>query len=151
MPEKIACSVLVSPAGLKLGSKLKMMQQILLPILMLNISSSQKHLQTIADVMSSKSMKEIDKNIIGEIFKYVKLEQDMPKITEKNELINYFSPTLIVAGNNDIFFSAEALIKNSKEVTNNLETRVYNTAHFPDQVTLVQINNDIKQFLSNNY
>lgn len=39
--------------------------------------------------MSANSMKEVDKRIIGYIFKYIKLEQEMPKLTEKKELISY--------------------------------------------------------------
>ncbi|WP_052675873.1 alpha/beta hydrolase [Paenibacillus sp. IHBB 10380] len=96
MPEKIACSVLVAPSGLQLGSKMKMIHKILLPMILFKMNSSQKQLQKIADVMSFNSMKEIDKNIIGEIFTHVKLEQDMPKLTEKRELLNYSSPTMVL-------------------------------------------------------
>ncbi|MGM0884928.1 MAG: alpha/beta fold hydrolase [Bacillota bacterium] len=151
MPEKIACSVLVAPSGLKLGSKIKMIQKILLPMILFNMSSSQKQLQRIADVMSSRSMKEMDKNIIGEIFKHVKLEQEMPKLTDKRELLNYFSPTLVLAGKEDIFFPAEKVIKTSEEIITNLVTTSYDMGHFPDEVSLMEINTSIKQFLAGNY
>jgi hypothetical protein len=55
------------------------------------------------------SMKEIDKQIIGDVFKYSKLEQEMPKLTEKKELVDYKSPTLIIAGKKDIFFPGSPL------------------------------------------
>jgi hypothetical protein len=45
-----------------------MIQKILLPMILFKIKSSQRQLQKIADVMSFNSMKEIDTNIIGEIF-----------------------------------------------------------------------------------
>jgi pimeloyl-ACP methyl ester carboxylesterase len=151
MPEKIACSVLVAPSGLKLGSKMKMIQKILLPMILFNMNSSQKQLQKIADVMSDKSMKEIDKNIIGEIFTHVKLEQDMPKLTEKRELLNYSSPTLVFAGKKDIFFPEEKVIKTAEEIISNLVTTVYEMGHFPSEEFLKKINNDIKQFLAVNY
>ncbi|WP_258199916.1 alpha/beta fold hydrolase [Paenibacillus endoradicis] len=109
MPEKISCSVLVSPAGIQLGSKMKMIQKILLPMMLFNMTSSQKQLQKISDVMSYHTMKSIDKLIIGEIFTHVKLEQDMPKLTESEELISYLSPTMVIVGNQDIFFPSEKL------------------------------------------
>lgn len=148
MPEKIACSVLVAPSGLKLGSKMKMIQKILLPMILFNMNSSQKQLQKIADVMSFKSMKEIDKNIIGEIFTHVKLEQDMPKLTEKRELLNYSSPTLVLAGRKDIFFPDEKVIKKAEEIISNLVTTTYEMGHFPSEEFLKKMNNDIKQFLA---
>ncbi|WP_211748192.1 alpha/beta hydrolase [Paenibacillus sp. Marseille-Q4541] len=151
LPEKIACSVLVSPSGLKLGSKIKMIQKILVPMLLFQMNSSQKQLQNIADSMSSNSMKEIDKNIIGEIFKHVKLEQDMPKLTEKNELFSYHAPTLVLAGKEDIFFPESRVILTAKEIISNIETITYDMGHFPSEEILIRINDDIKRFLDNNY
>ena len=115
------------------------------------INSSQKHLQKIADVMSSKSMKEIDKNIIGDIFTHTKLEQDMPKLTEKKELLNYSSPTLVLTGANDIFFPSDKIIKTAEEIIVNLESNVYEMGHFPSEEFLKKINNDIQRFLAIHY
>lgn len=151
IPEKIACSVLLAPSGLKLGSKIKMIQKILLPMILFNMNSSQKQLQKIADVMSYNSMKEVDKNVIGEIFKHVKLVQDMPKLTEKRELLKYSSPTLVLVGKEDIFFPAEKVIKSSEKIIPNLVTATYDMGHFPDEESLMEINTTIKQFLADNY
>ncbi|MED4601048.1 alpha/beta hydrolase [Paenibacillus validus] len=149
LPEKIACSVLVAPSGLKLGSKMKMIQKILIPMIGFTISSSQKQLQKIADTMSFNSMKEIDKNIIGDIFTHVKLEQDMPKITEKRELVNYSSPTMVLAGTKDIFFPSEKVIAAAEAIIPNLAAAtVYEMGHFPSEPFLQKINSDIKQFLT---
>lgn len=151
MPEKIACSVLLAPSGLILGSKIKMIQKILLPMILFKMNSSQKQLQKIADVMSSSSMKEVDKNIIGEIFQHVILEQDMPKLTEKKELLKYFSPTLVLAGKEDIFFPAEKVIQTSEEIITKLVKVTFSMGHFPDEESLMEINTTIKQFLADNY
>ncbi|WP_307205009.1 alpha/beta fold hydrolase [Paenibacillus harenae] len=82
MPERIACSVLVAPSGLEIGSKLTMIKKILLPLILFNRTSSDNQLQNIADAMSHHSMDELDKQILGELFTSVKLEQNMPKQTE---------------------------------------------------------------------
>lgn len=152
MPEKIACSVLVAPSGLKLGSKVAMIRKILLPMILFNLSSSQRPLQSIADAMSSGSMKEMDKQIIGDIFKHTKLEQDMPKLTEKRELLNYSSPTLVVAGTGDIFFPAEQIVSTAQDVIPNVtKSVVYDMGHFPSEEFLAKMNSEIRHFLSVNY
>ncbi|SHM73581.1 alpha/beta fold hydrolase [Gracilibacillus kekensis] len=152
LPEKIDCAVLVSPAGIKLGSKLKMIKDILRPLALYNITSSEKHLQAIADKMSANSMKDIDKQIIGDVFQHVKLEQDMPKLTDKKELENFKAPTLVIAGLKDVFFPENKLRSRTQEIIPNLTAfKSYDMGHFPSEAYLEKMNVEIKQFLSNNY
>ncbi|MBP3953347.1 alpha/beta hydrolase [Bacillus sp. YZJH907-2] len=152
MPEKIDCAVLVSPAGFRLGSKLKMIKEILIPLVLFNLTSSQKYLIEITGRMSASSMKEIDKIIIGDVFKHVKLEQDMPKLTEKDELSNYQAPTLVIAGKKDVFFPQSKIYKAAKEIIPNLKGFItYGMGHFPSEVHLVNINKEIKEFLKLHY
>ncbi|MGM8364900.1 alpha/beta fold hydrolase [Virgibacillus sp. W0181] len=152
MPEKVDCSVLVCPAGIRLGSKLSMIKSILLPLIMFQVTSSEKYLQKITDNMSVNCMKHLDKQIIGDIFKYVKLEQDMPKLTEKKELTNYNAPTLVIAGEKDVFFPESKLKPTAMEIISNLvDFKTYNMGHFPSMEHLLQINKDIRQFLATHY
>ncbi|WP_270171435.1 alpha/beta fold hydrolase [Paenibacillus sp. SYP-B4298] len=148
IPDKIDCSVLVSPAGISLGSKLRMMKEILLPLILFNTTSSQKYLNKITDTMSDRSMKEMDKKIIGDVFKYIRLEQEMPKLTTKEELSQFSSPTLIIAGTKDIFFPETRLNKVAHEIVPNLIAfKTYDMGHFPSGENLKKINNDIIEFL----
>ncbi|MBS4218441.1 alpha/beta hydrolase [Bacillus sp. FJAT-49711] len=152
LPDKIDCSILVSPSGISLGSKIRMIKDILLPLILFNMTSSEKYLQKITSIMSDNSMKEIDKKIIGDIFKYIKLEQDMPKLTVAKELANYNSPTLIIAGEKDVFFPKRKVKKAAKEIIPNLlEFKDYNMGHFPSEEHLVKINKDIIDFLTVHY
>ncbi|KEZ47528.1 alpha/beta fold hydrolase [Metabacillus indicus] len=152
MPDKIDCSVLVSPAGISLGSKVKMIQKILLPLVLFHGTSSKKHLDKITDTMSDHSMKEIDKRIIGDVFKYVRLEQDMPKLTTKEELLDYKAPTLVIAGTKDIFFPESRLKKATKEIIPNLTAfKSYDMGHFPSEEQLKEINHDLAEFLKMYY
>ncbi|PIH55448.1 alpha/beta fold hydrolase [Paenibacillus sp. LK1] len=151
IPDRIACSVLVAPAGLAVGSKIKMAQDIVLPLVTYKMTSSPTSLQKIADIMSCSCMKEIDKNIIGKIFKYVSLEQDMPKLTEQDELVNYTSPTLLLVGEKDVFFPADKVIERAQKIIPNVKAIKYDTGHFPSQDVLKQMNQEIQQFLQKNY
>ncbi|MFC4322556.1 alpha/beta fold hydrolase [Litchfieldia salsa] len=152
MPDKIDCAILVSPAGICLGSKLKMINDILVPLVLFNLTSSEKSLNRIAGNMSVNSMKEIDKAIIGDVFKHVSLEQDMPKLTEKQELTNYKSPTLVIAGQDDVFFPASKINKKAKDIISNLTgLKIYDMGHFPSEGDLVLMNNEIQTFLKEHY
>ncbi|WP_234969328.1 alpha/beta fold hydrolase [Bacillus massilinigeriensis] len=102
--------------------------------------------------MSDNSMREIDKKIIGDVFKYIRLEQEMPKLTTKRELSHYSSPTLIIAGKKDIFFPASRLNKVAREIIPNLITfKTYNMGHFPSEEHLIKINSDVVEFLKDYY
>lgn len=152
MPEKIDCAALVSPAGIRLGSKIKMVKNILLPLILFNSTSSPKYLNKITGIMSDDSMKERDTKIIGDVFKYTNLEQDMPKMTTREELLKYSSPTIIIAGKKDIFFPASSLQKAAKEIIPNLVAfKTYDMGHFPSEDYLMKINDDIGEFLKSHY
>jgi pimeloyl-ACP methyl ester carboxylesterase len=152
MPEKIDCAVLVSPPGIQLGSKGRMIKDILLPLMLYKASKTQKYLDRIADVMSSGSMKELDRDIIGEVFKFVKLEQDMPKLTEKRELQNYSCPTLVITGERDIFFPGSRLKEKAEEIIPNLVSfKTLEMGHFPSAGYLREINGEIIDFLQVHY
>lgn len=152
MPERIACSVLVSPAGIRLGSKLKMINDILIPLGLYHATSSNKHLTKLTDKMSGGQMKQADRTIIGDIFRYVRLEQDMPKLTTKQELSEYHSPTLVIAGTNDIFFPESRVKKTAQEIIPDLTAfKAYEMGHFPAEEQLVKINEEITAFLKSHY
>ncbi|TWT14591.1 alpha/beta fold hydrolase [Planomicrobium sp. CPCC 101079] len=149
MPEKIACAVLVAPAGLKLGSKTAMIRKILLPLMFYSRTFSTKNLTKITDAMSANSMQALDKDIIGEVFKNVKLEQEMPKLTKKKELLNYQAPTLLIAGEHDIFFPSDVVIKTAANVIPNLiKCCAYDMAHFPSESCKEKMGQEVKGFLS---
>lgn len=151
-PQRIACAVLAAPAGISLGSKTKMIKEIMMPLLLYKISGSKKHLASIANAMSWGSMKAMDRKIIRMIFKYVSLEQDMPKLTTKSELKHYHSPTLLIAGKTDIFFPEDALLKKAVPLFGNLlEWRAYDMGHFPSSSHIEIINRDIVAFLAAHY
>ncbi|WP_058308182.1 alpha/beta fold hydrolase [Gracilibacillus massiliensis] len=152
LPEKIECAVLVAPAGIKLGSKMKMIKDILLPLMRFKVSSSQKSLQTIADNMSNSSMKDIDRDIIGDVLKYVKLEQNMPKLTDENELKDYKAPTLVIAGKRDVYFPEKQLRNRAQTIIPNLiDFKSYDMGHFPSEEYLIKINQEISDFLEAYY
>jgi pimeloyl-ACP methyl ester carboxylesterase len=152
MPERIQCAVLVAPAGISLGSKIKMIKEILVPMIFYKINGSVKSLRKIADVMSSNSMKELDESIIGNIFKHTTLEQEMPKLTTAEELRDYSAPTLVITGTEDVFFPGNKISQKAEGLLGDwLELKQYQMGHFPSTAQLETIDTDIKEFLKNHY
>lgn len=147
MPNKIKKAVLVSPAGIQLGSKAVMIKKILLPLLLFNFTRKREFLTRLTDDMSLKTMKNIDRDIIGEIFYSTRLEQDMPKLTEKSELTHYSAPTLVIAGEDDVFFPASKLEEKVKEILPFAEYKSFRMGHFPSEDDLKTINHVILEFL----
>ncbi|MEW9051618.1 MAG: alpha/beta hydrolase [Neobacillus sp.] len=152
MPERITCAILVCPAGIQLGSKWEMIKKILVPLMLYKITDKKSQMNKIADYMSEQSMKELDKEIISHIFKHVKLEQDMPKLTTKEELVHYSSPTMVITGRNDVFFPADKVSHRAKEIIPNLKKiETVDMGHFPSEPHLVHINSVIGDFLNTYY
>jgi pimeloyl-ACP methyl ester carboxylesterase len=152
MPEKIECAVLVAPAGVSLGSKLKMIKKILVPLLFYKMNGSSKSLKQIANVMSHNSMSSLDESIIGNIFKFTSLEQEMPKLTTAEELENYKAPTLVITGTEDVFFPESKISQKTAGLFGKqLELKRYNMGHFPSNEYLEKIDHDIKMFLKKHY
>lgn len=151
IPERIACSVLVAPAGLAVNSKMKTAHDITLPLVKYRMTSSPASLQKITDNLSWHCMKEADKNLIGKIFKYVSLEQDLPKLAEREELENYTSPTLLLVGEKDVFFPGDKCIDRAQKIIPNVQAIKYDTGHFPSEDVLREMNAEIQQFLNKHY
>lgn len=152
MPQKIDCSILVSPAGIRLGAKVRMMKKILLPLFLFKATADEKYIESITGIMSDHQMKRADRQIIADIFRHVKLEHEMPKLTEKKELMQYYAPTLVIAGKKDIFFPESSLREAVKEIIPNLSAfKAIDMGHFPNEEHLQLINVEMKHFLEARY
>ncbi|MBT2680277.1 alpha/beta fold hydrolase [Bacillus sp. ISL-35] len=151
-PERVQCAVFVSPAGIILGSKLEMIRKILIPMLSYKMNGSAKSLKKIANRMSLNSMSQLDEQIIGNIFKYTTLEQEMPKLTTTEEVKDYHAPTLVIAGTEDIFFPGEKIFQKAEGLfSQQLEIKSYQMGHFPSPENLIKIDTDIRAFLKKHY
>jgi len=70
---------------------------------------------------------EIDKEsmiMVRSSFENVKVKSGMPGNVKKNDLKQYKSPTLIIAGEKDVIFPGKKVIKRGKRIIANLETYI---------------------------
>lgn len=147
---RINCAVLLAPAGIAYGSFYDMIKDIFLPFTLFHATSSDQYLTQITSALSNNKMKKQDVEIIKDIFRYTKLEKNMPKLTTKAEPQNYQSPTLIIVGQDDVFFPANRLKKRANHIIPNLiDFKSYQMGHYPSADDLIKINEDIQDFLQN--
>lgn len=99
--------------------------------------------------MFTGEIDEMTKQVTGAVFRYVKLETKMPRWANKKELIKYKSPTIILAGEKDIFFPAQRVITRAKEIIPNLVAAesISDLGHIPSMNMLNYINDRIIRFI----
>ncbi|MBB3113446.1 pimeloyl-ACP methyl ester carboxylesterase [Paenibacillus phyllosphaerae] len=149
MPERIACAILVNPAGMIAGPTGRMIRDVLVPLLGYRLFRSSASLNRIADAMAIGAIDDEESRVLGEILQYVKLERNMPKLVDTEELFYYRAPTLVLASSRDLFFPGEEVAKRAKEVIPNLAgSIVYEGGHFPPPQVKRRMNDDIQRFLA---
>lgn len=76
----------------------------------------------------------------------------MPKLTTRDELAHFSAPTLIIAGEEDIFFSENKVKKSAEQIVPNLIAFYsFNMGHFPSENQLQTINHTIQNFFEKYY
>jgi len=148
-PDRISRAVLLVPSGIATGSMAKMMFKIVFPMLMYRAFPSEKRLRKTVKPMVSGEIDKISLDVIGSIFRYVRLETKMPKLTTEDELADFKAPTIVFTSERDIFFPSGKVNPKVKQIIPNLialETLKGN-GHFPSKESLVFINKKIRKFI----
>lgn len=148
-PERISKAVLFVPSGIATGSISRMIFKIFIPMLMYQLFPTDKRLLKAVSPMFSGAVDEFAVEVTGAVYLHYKLETKMPRLTTEEELKNYTAPTLVLAGEKDIFFPAEKIIPRAKEIIPNLIAAVClkGEGNFPAIKNLGYINERILRFL----
>lgn len=148
-PERISKAVLFIPSGIATGSISRMIFKIFIPMLMYQLFPTDKRLLKAVSPMFSGAVDEFAVEVTGAVYLHYKLETKMPRLTTEEELKNYTVPTLVLAGEKDIFFPAEKIIPRAKEIIPNLIAAecLKGEGHFPAIESLGYINERILRFL----
>lgn len=122
-PQKIDKAVLIVPAGINNAVPISSMKM-LIPLLQYRITKQEKYLVKTALYMALREdvLDEDTINILKDSFNNVKIKAAMPTNIEKKRLINYFSPTLIIAGENDCLFPARKVLRRARQIIPNCQT-----------------------------
>jgi pimeloyl-ACP methyl ester carboxylesterase len=146
-PDLIDKLLLAIPSGIAKGS-IKDQIKLLIPYLRFRFRPTDKNMIR----MSSLIMTRFDQErieLLQAIFKHVKIKTEMPRPTKKEELINFTSPTVVIASKNDIMFPAERVIPRARKILPNLvETIILDGLHEPTEDDYYLIHQKAIEFFS---
>ncbi len=146
--ERVSGAVLISPSGLVGGSIPRMLVEVVLPMIMYRLSPSGDRLRKSTSPLLTEEDEDLTRQI-GAVYRWVKLDSDLPCKATAGELEDFDSPTLVFAAENDIFFPGEAVLKRAKEIIPNLVSAelLKGCRHIPSGKAFTLINEKTGQFL----
>ncbi|KKB33644.1 alpha/beta fold hydrolase [Bacillus thermotolerans] len=151
-PEKAVCTMLVVPAGIVPFSKWWTARTMMMPYLLYQLNDAAKQRQAITDALSSGCMRDIDEDIMSTILQHVSIEYHLPDGITRRKLKHYQAPTLVIAGDDDVFFPSHLLFKKAVQLLGDcLEWHAYRMGHFPSEYFLEEINRSMASFLKKHY
>ncbi|MFC1932756.1 alpha/beta fold hydrolase [Chloroflexota bacterium] len=148
-PELISNAVLLMPSGIANGSLWRMIIKIIYPMLLYRLFPSRSRLLQAVRPMFTEDIDKIAVDVIGSVYRHVKLETQMPRPATKEELMDFKAPTLVLAAEKDIFFPSSKVLPRTKGIIPNLiaAESLLGCGHFPSKEILQYINNRIGVFL----
>ncbi|MFC4552259.1 MULTISPECIES: alpha/beta fold hydrolase [Halorussus] len=151
-PERIEAASLVVPSGIASGSVLRMVRAVVVPMLVYRAFPTRERLLRALQPMFSEPADELDPelvDLVGAVFRHVKIERVMPAEATAAELADFRAPTQVVAAENDVFFPAEKVIPRAREVFPNVADvgLLADSGHFPAPATRVEMVERIAAFL----
>lgn len=146
-PERIDKVIFIVPSGIAHGAIFPMMSKMAIPFMKYYFKPSNKTLNTIIETMVSEC-DELWSEFFDLMMSSYKMEMRPPKEFSKNELVNFYSPILIFASNEDIFFPADKVFSKAKQLFNgSIKTYLIDGKHLPSNKTMKYICDKTAQFL----
>jgi pimeloyl-ACP methyl ester carboxylesterase len=148
-PNRIDKAVLIVPSGIAHGAIMPMMSKMALPFMKYYFAPSEKSLNGILDIMASEG-DELWREFFDLMMSSYKMEMRAPKEYKKNELKSFYSPIIIFATNDDIFFPANKVFTKAEEIfIKKPETHFINGKHLPSSTTMLDVCKKSMVFLEN--
>ena len=125
-PEKITKAILIVPAGIYNASKSKLIFSMGIPMMMYIVTKKEEWFEKAFLPMTTNG-EPIDKDTLEMIrtsFNHVNVNPNMPSNIKKEDIINYQAPTLLIAGEKDVLFPGDKVIRRAKEIIHNVETHL---------------------------
>jgi pimeloyl-ACP methyl ester carboxylesterase len=147
-PERLSAAVLVSPAGIATGPLGRMLLETVVPMVAYRLRPSRKRLLRAARAILTEP-DDLAERQLGAIYRYVKLDTQLPRMVTEEELRGFGEPVAVFASEEDVFFPAEAVVAHAHEIVPNLVTAecLRGCKHIPTKAALGHINEEILAFL----
>ncbi len=151
-PERIERAALINPAGLGTGSIVRMLREIVLPMFRYRLRPTRDRLHRAVAPIFTDPIEEGDRellDLIGTVFREVRLERSFPKRATRDELSEFGSPTLLVLCEEDVFFPPDRVRPRADAVIPYLLGAVVleGESHFPSERGRERIVSELRTFL----
>lgn len=149
-PDRIDSAMLLVPSGIAHGPILPMMTKMILPFLKYYFKPTEKSLNGIVDVMVSKG-DDLWREFLDIMMSSYKMEMRAPKEYKTNDLKMFYSPVIIFASDEDIFFPAKNVFAQAKEIfQKEPQMHVIQGKHLPSAETMAFVCNKTVDFFADN-
>ena len=148
-PNKINKMILIAPSSISNGSYLKMIIQLIIPMIKYKYVPSHENLYKSVYPMFLYEVDEDVLEVTSLIYQGVKIQNKMPKMISNRDLINFSSPVFLIACENDIFFPAKKIIPQAKKLFKNLKKvkEIKNSGHSMNKENMNLCMDEIISFL----
>lgn len=122
-PQKVEKAVLVVPSGINNAFTISSMKM-MIPLIAYRMTGKKKYLIKTALYLAihEDALDEDTLDIIQDSFDHVRTKVGMPTNVDPKKLVNYTSPTLVIAGEKDCMFPAKKVLPKAKEMISDCET-----------------------------
>jgi pimeloyl-ACP methyl ester carboxylesterase len=147
-PERVSAAVLVSPAGIATGPLGRMLLETVVPMMAYRLRPSRERLLRAARAILTEP-DDLAERQLGAIYRYVKLDTQLPRMATEEELRGFVEPVALFASEQDVFFPGTAVVTRAQEIVPNLVVAecLRGSRHIPTKAALGHVNDELLAFL----
>jgi len=150
IPERIAKAVLFIPSGLVSFPLGVMLGGFVVPLVRYTLSPSDRNLEALLRPIFGKypsAPEAVESSRMT--FRHVRIEPNMPKNVSRKELARCRAPVLVLPGEGDLLFPAQAVIRRAREVIPNLAAAevIPDTPHYLTPAARMWLCKRVRRFL----
>jgi len=146
-PARVSAAVLVVPAGLVIGSPLRILRRLFVPWWRYRREPSRERLVLALDVLATE-MDDVLVEWFGTVMRTVRWRGAPPGLFRRKQLAAFAAPTFLASAEDDIFFPRERLLRRAMKVLPGL-ARIERLPgkHIPPRASFEGLNRSILSFL----
>lgn len=151
-PNRVVRAALVIPSGIVMPKTWPMLSQMLAPLFRYKLSPSRRNaIRVVQPLCVGGEVEAPLAEAVDLIFRHVKIESGMPRKATKDELAAYRAPTLVLAGEQDILFTASRVLPRAEEIIQNVKAEMIpGSGHMPTPETVRFISDRVTTFFTAN-
>jgi pimeloyl-ACP methyl ester carboxylesterase len=151
--ERVSRAALVCPSAIAADSILRMLVEVVAPMLLYRLRPSEPRLLRAArplltepeDPAFGPAVRQL-----GAVYRHIRLDAGLPRMATEEELGGFWEPVVVFASEEDAFFPARTVLPRAREIFPNLALAepLESCRHIPSKAALERVNERILAFLA---